>query len=122
MITDVSFFDGREKKCGRLVHNWDLRDGTPLRAKNVFSKSKALKKLYTDEISSRVRSGDGNFKYHEKAEKIAADRFDFEKFYFTPKGIAFYYDRDVLFFSDSVYPAYVIPFSEMEGLTSLYRN
>lgn len=122
MITDISFFDGKEKKSSRLVHNWDLCDGTPMRAREAFSRSRSLKKLYTDEIASRIRSGDGNFRYHEKAEKLAADRFDFEKFYFTPKGVAFYYDRDVLFFSDSVYPAYVIPFSEVEGLTSLYRD
>ncbi len=122
MITDVSFFDGREKKSERIIHNWDLRDGTPMRAKDAFFRSRALKKLYSDEIASKIRNREGNFGYYENAEKIAADRFDFEKFYFTPKGIAFYYDKNTLFRSDSVYPAYVIPFSEMSGITEFYRN
>ena len=122
IITDVSFFDGKEKKSDRIIHNWDLRDVTPVRSKEAFLRSHSLKKLYTDEIASKIRNREGNFGYYENAERMAAERFDFEKFYFTPKGVAFYYDRNVLFSSDNVYPAYVIPFSEVSGITELYHN
>jgi len=122
MLVDVSFFDGKEKKSERLVHNWDLRDATPLRAKDCFAKSHEARKLYTDEICTKILNRDGNFPYFSDAQKTAISKFDFEKFYFTPKGIAFYYSKNLLFSAADLYPSFVIPYSEIAGITELYRN
>ena len=122
MLVDVSFFDGKEKKSERLVHNWDLRDATPLRAKDCFARSREAKKLYTDEICTKILNREGKFSYYSNAQQPAVSKFDFDKFYFTPKGVAFYYDKNLLFSAGDVYPAFVIPYSEVNGITRLYRN
>lgn len=122
VICDISFFDGNRKKTHRLVHNWDLADATPCRASDFFDKSRFARRLYCEEIASKIENGDGNFSYFSDAAKIAVKLFDFDRFYFTPKGIAFYYEKNTLFASDSAYPAFVIPFSEVEGLTKQCQN
>ena len=122
VICDLSYFDGTTKRSERLVHNWDMRDGCPCRACEVFEKSRFAKNLYCEEISSKIENGEGKFDYYEDAPAIAKKHFDFDKFYLTPKGVAFFYDRNILFRSDVIYPAFVIPFAEVEGLTKYYQN
>ena len=122
LLTDTSFFDGETKKSARYIHNWNLNDCSIIYAKKAFNPSRAAKELYLDEICSKISNGDGGFGYFSDAEKIARNRFDFENFYFTAKGIAFYYNKGVISGDDTAYPAFIIPYSEVEGITQMYRN
>ena len=122
LITDISYFNGKQKNTSRYVQNWNLNDCSPLHAKNAFLVTRETKELYISEICSKILNGEGGFKYYANAEKIARRHFSFEKYYFTVKGIAFYYDKNLLFETDSVYPAFVMPYSGIEGVTQMYRS
>ncbi len=122
VITDISFYDGQNKNTARRVHNFRLSDCTTLRAKNAFSTSRTFKKHCCDIIASKIEAGLGGFDYFANASAVACEKFDFEKFYFTPKGVAFYYDKGTLYNNKNNFPVFVIPPSEINGLTPLFEG
>ena len=116
LLTDAYFFDGNVQRSVRLVHNWHLPDCTPLRARQVFAVNRSAKQLYLDEICAKISAGEGGVHYGSDAEKRARRRFDFENFYLTPKGVAFYYDKTQLTLGKDANPAFVMPFAGVQGL------
>lgn len=114
VLLDAVIFDGKKRHAARISHNWDLEKTIPLRSKNAFLTNKKTKALYLDEICSKIHTRDGGFTYKKDAENLARKHFDFEKFYFVPKGLAFYYDSGLLC-GGRTFPSFVIPFSEIEG-------
>jgi hypothetical protein len=117
-ITDVSFFDGIERKSARFVDNWTFSGQYPeqLRPSEIFDVSSKAKKLYTDEICSKIMTSGGEFSYFPDAVFKAKRKFDENKFYLTAKGVAFYYDKDLLFPEKEGTPSFVIPYSEIKNL------
>ena len=115
LLTDVSFFDGTVRHTKRMVHNWFLEDCTPLRARQVFDVNRGARALYLDEICSKISSGEGAH-YGDGAVRLARRHFDFENFYLTPKGVAFYYDKAQLATGAGANPAFVMPYGGVQGL------
>lgn len=122
MLVDAAFFDGEKKRTARFVHNWNLNDGTPFYAKQAFSTTRGAKEKILAEICRKITLREGGFPYRRGAEAAARTHFRFENYYFTAKGVAFYYEKGLLFDSDSVNPSFVVPFSQIDGATPLCRN
>ncbi len=118
VITSVSFFDGKEKRRERFTDNWVLNEKypQPLKAKQIFPTNRKAKQLYVDEICSKIMTSEGGFSYFPDAVFKAKKLFDENKFYLTARGVAFYYDEDVLFPAKEGIPSYVIGFNAIEGL------
>ncbi len=116
ILLDISIFDGKNKTTKRYVNNWKLPECVPYLAKNLFLISRMKQKEYTDIIVSKIREAEGGFKYFENAETVARKRFDFDRFYLTPNGVAFYYDKNTLFASFQKFPAFIIPYNKVENL------
>lgn len=124
VLTDVYLFDGVNKHALRLAHNWRVSDLLPLpfKAREAFAVNGSTKRLYTDEICSKISSGEGGFIYLPKAEIKARKHFDFSKYYITPKGIAFYYEPETICAGKGVFPSFVMPFDGVEGLSPAIRH
>lgn len=122
LITDISVFDGQLRHTRRYAHNWNLAEGVPIPAKVAFSTTSACRNAYVLQICEKIRRGEGGFPYDKQAESAAKRYFSFDQYYLTPRGVAFYYKNGLLFPSDSRYPAFVIPFSQIEGLTLPWGN
>ncbi|MBE6622685.1 MAG: hypothetical protein E7621_00620 [Ruminococcaceae bacterium] len=118
VITSASFFDGKEKRKERFTDNWLLNEKypQPLKASRIFPTNRKAKKLYADEICSKIMTSDGGFSYFPDAVFKAKRLFDENRFYLTARGVAFYYDEDVLFPAKEGIPSYVIGLNEMEGI------
>lgn len=119
VINDISFFDGSIVRSVRHVQNWDLRWCTPLCAAKVFSTNSAAKKHYIKEICEKINKNEGSFSFRDNAEILCHKYFDFEKFYFVPKGIAFYFDKNRIS-TGREYPAFVITRDKIYGLSDKF--
>lgn len=118
VITDVYFFDGKSRKERRFADNWLLSEKYPrvLKANAAFPVSRRAKKLYTDEICSKIMTAEGGFSYFSDAVLSAKKHFDENRFYLTPKGVAFYYEKGLLCPEKEGSPAFVIPYKAIEKL------
>ena len=87
-----------------------------LKANAAFPVSRRAKKLYTDEICSKIMTAEGSFSYFSDAVLSAKKHFDENRFYLTPKGIAFYYEKGLLCPEKEGSPAFVIPYKAIEKL------
>lgn len=121
VINDISFFDGSVVKSVRHVQNWDLGWCTPLCARKVFSTSPVARKKYLKEICEKINKNEGAFSFKQDAETLCQRYFDFEKFYFVPKGIAFYFDKNRIS-SGREYPSFVIPRENIYGLSDKFTK
>lgn len=116
ILTDISVFDGTRRHMRRYAHTWDLFDCTPIAAKKAFDTTSAAKHRYIQLICDKIRRKEGGLPYDRNAESTASRYFDFDRYYLTPNGLAFYYKNGLLFPSDSRCPSFVIPYEQVEGL------
>lgn len=118
VITDISYFDGKTRRTRRLHDNFRFCGEYPLtlRARHFLPLTKRAKRLYTDEICSKIISGDGGFCYNGDAVKTAKRHFDAERFYLTPKGVAFYYEKGTILPEKDGEATFVIPYFAFENI------
>lgn len=116
ILTDISVFDGTRRHVRRYAHTWDLFDCVPIAARKAFDTGSAAKRRCIHLICEKIRRKEGGLPFDKNAESTAARYFDFDRYYLTPNGVAFYYKNGLLFPSDSRCPAFVIPYEQVEGL------
>lgn len=116
VINDISFFDGKFLKSVRHVQNWNLNFCTPLYAKNVFCTNVSAKRKILNIISEKIEKNKAAFSFKENATVLCEKYFDFEKFYFVPNGVAFYYEKNKIT-DGREYPSFVISRNDMPGMS-----
>ena len=117
LLTDISIFDGKMPHLRRFCHTWDLRVGMPLSARQTFDTSGESRKKLMTSVCGKIDRGEGGFAYYPDAARRAKRYFDPERFYLTPRGVAFYYPDGLLFPSEGRFPAYVVPYDAVKGFS-----
>ena len=112
VIADAGIYDGKSKKIYRLIRNFDLSDGYFLQTKKVVDTSVASRKFFMEKILDKIELNENGFYYFENAKYFAKRKFNINNFYFSSNGIAFFYEKNILFNSDGIYPSYVVNFKE----------
>ena len=110
LLSDIAVFDGKTRHLRRFCHTWNLAAQVPLSAKQIFDTSVASRKRFLSAVCEKVARKEGGFPYYHDAERRAKRYFEIERFYLTPRGVAFYYPDGLLFPSEGRFPAYVVPY------------
>ncbi len=120
VFSDLTYFDGSKKKTARFSQNWSVSKSAILPASFLFNtgiKSKNHINSIICEIAS-YNMKTTNFSYYSGFDKIIKRKFDFENFYFVPKGTAFFYNAGVLSQADTPC-VFVIPNKKIDGVMKI---
>lgn len=117
VFSDLSYYDGKKKKTVRFSQNWSPKKSAILPPSYIFEKNTKSKRHITEIIAEIAADNmkNKNFSYYSDFETIIRRKFDFDNFYFVPKGVAFFYNAGIL--SDDGEPCiFVIPCHALDGI------
>ena len=120
VFSDLTYFDGTKKKTARFSQNWSAVKSALLPPSFLFNINRKSKNHITEIITEIASSNmkTNNFSYYSGFDKIIRHKFDFENFYFVPKGTAFFYNAGVLSEADTP-SVFVIPNKKIDGVMKI---
>ncbi len=121
VFVDFSFFDGEKTRIIRLSQLWSAEKSALLSPKYVFDTGRKSKKYIKELIydMARKNASHPSFSYYDNYKSVIFRKFDFEKFYFVPKGAAFFYDRGTLCPEEAGVAVFVLPFEKIDGVLKI---
>lgn len=121
IVTDVSGFDGYETYSSRFSHIWSRERLSPMPSSYFVHRDKKARSFIKQEIVAQIRKNmqDSSFGYYGDADKLFLKYFDFENFYFVPKGLAFFIDAGIMCDTKFGPCVFVLPFEKADGLLKI---
>jgi len=98
-----------------------LQDGLILNTRNFLKSDRKSKNIIMKKICDMIeRAGEKNspYEYYPDSVKKAMRLFDFNRFYLTQNGYAFYYDCGRISNYNNSFPVFVLPYSDIPQIAN----
>lgn len=120
VFCDLSYYDGRKVNNARFSQIWSYEKSAIMPSSICFDKGKQSKRYIIEVIKEIALShaGKRGFNYYSDYLRLIERRFDFDNFYFVPRGTAFYYNSGVLS-GDRIPYVFVIPNERIDGILKI---